>query len=53
MLINLTQNQLEQIIEALEKDVDKPDRNHPLKSYLKSIKNLCDNQSIELDEIPF
>lgn len=58
MQVTLTQNQLEQIIEALEKNTDKPVNNYPLTSYLKSIKKVhSEYQPIETDfnpdDIPF
>ena len=54
MLVNLTENQLNKIIEALEKQPEQINDKYSLLAYLKLVRlNRSTNQQPVLDDIPF
>jgi len=54
MIVILTEKQLEQIIEELEKTSEGTDSQDSLVNYLKVVKQTqAPRQTVELDDIPF
>jgi hypothetical protein len=54
MLVNLTESQLNKIIEALEKQPEQVNDKYSLLAYLKLVRlNRSTNQQPVLDDIPF
>jgi hypothetical protein len=54
MLVNLTENQLNKIIEALEKQPEQVEDKYSLLYYLRLVRlNRSPNQYPALDDIPF
>lgn len=53
MLVNLTQKQLEKVIEALEEKPEQINDKFSVLNYLKMVKQNELEQQLNLDEIPF